>query len=917
MTVAGPTSCKGLLSLLRETDTPIIQFALRKLNDVVDDYWYEASQDVTLLEELSESTNLPPQTQQLAALIASRVYFNLGEYSDSMAFALKSGPLFHNEDRTLYTNTILGQCIDQYIHHREAGTEIDPALEKLFNSLASQWQRKDGETHHRKELIGFTIRARRVDLLTDILTRDMSQGSAELLSYTLTTALTYVGDIELRRSIIGTLVQLYSKDLKSIDHNALLHCLVFLGDHARMGEVLSDLVEKKSLVLVNQLCFDLFSYAPQDFLLQIESRIAESQRSGSVDPTVAQRMLSILRGQVTCANITKFLYSRCRSDIHVLNQVKRSLDPKNTITHNATVLTNALMYAGTTIDGFLRDNLNWLDRASHWAKFTVAASIGVIHRGHFDKAMHILSPYLPKSSVGEQPYSEAGSLMALGLIYSPCGAHVNDEAVKYLMDAIKKYAASEQMVHGGSLGLGLSAMCLNDDAIFDQLFSSVTNSSAVGGEGAALAIGMVKLGTADAAKIEMLKRHAAEYDQKEKTIRGLSMAIGLMMMGREGDADVLIKELSSHQDHWLRLGACFTIALAYAGTGNTKALEMLMNIAVRDTSDDVRRNAVTMIGIVSFKSPQQCNEITKALRDSYNPHIRYGVAMALGIAAGGTGDSDIIEALWQLKDDVIDFVRQGAYVALAMVMMQLSEVENPKVRELRQILPKKIGDRKEDVCTKFGCILALGLLDAGGRNSTMSLHLNGHTVTKAVVGAFIFSQYWYWYPYVLFISLTFQPTCIIALNDDLNLVKFDVISDAPPTRFAPPKSVATERKETKGAGTAKAVLSTQRKELDRLRRRGTSESLTDSTKQLVPKDDAAEAPPPAFETLSNPIRITKRQLSVIRIPADSRFKPLRQGVLGICMVIDTDPTAGDVHLVEEIDPMQKDEVPPPEPFPWP
>ena len=40
---------------------------------------------------------------------------------------------------------------------------------------------------------------------------------------------------------------------------------------------------------------------------------------------------------------------------------------------------NGLMHFGTTSDRFLRENLDWLKRASNWAKFTATGSLGVIH----------------------------------------------------------------------------------------------------------------------------------------------------------------------------------------------------------------------------------------------------------------------------------------------------------------------------------------------------------------------------------------------------------------------------------------------------------------------------------------------------------------------------------------------------------
>ena len=51
----------------------------------------------------------------------------------------------------------------------------------------------------------------------------------------------------------------------------------------------------------------------------------------------------------------------------------------NSIRHNATVIANRLMHFGTTSDVFLRENLEWLKRASNRAKFSATASLGLLH----------------------------------------------------------------------------------------------------------------------------------------------------------------------------------------------------------------------------------------------------------------------------------------------------------------------------------------------------------------------------------------------------------------------------------------------------------------------------------------------------------------------------------------------------------
>jgi 26S proteasome regulatory subunit N2 len=60
----------------------------------------------------------------------------------------------------------------------------------------------------------------------------------------------------------------------------------------------------------------------------------------------------------------------------------------------------------------------------------------------------------------------------------------------------------------------------------------------------------------------------------------------------------------------------------------------------------------------------------------------------------------------------------------------------------------------------------------GGRNVTVSLLTrSGQTDTMSVVGLLVFTQFWYWFPLSLFLSLAFSPTCLVTLNQDLKVNK--------------------------------------------------------------------------------------------------------------------------------------------------
>ena len=77
--------------------------------------------------------------------------------------------------------------------------------------------------------------------------------------------------------------------------------------------------------------------------------------------------------------------------------------------------------------------------------------------------------------------------------------------------------------------------------------------------------------------------------------------------------------------------------MAYAGTNDNKAVRKLLQVAVSDVDDSVRRAAVISLGFILFRNPVQVPRVVQLLSESYNPNVRYGSALALGISCAGTG----------------------------------------------------------------------------------------------------------------------------------------------------------------------------------------------------------------------------------------------------------------------------------------
>uniref|UniRef100_F6H2R6 Clathrin/coatomer adaptor adaptin-like N-terminal domain-containing protein n=1 Tax=Vitis vinifera TaxID=29760 RepID=F6H2R6_VITVI len=155
-----------------------------------------------------------------------------------------------------------------------------------------------------------------------------------------------------------------------------------------------------------------------------------------------------------------------------------------------------------------------------------------------------------------------------------------------------------------------------------------------------------------------------------KIIRGNALRIAFTVYGRQEEADILIEQMTRDQDPILRYG---------------------------DVSDDVRRIVVLAIGFVLYSEPEQTPRIVSLLSESYNPHIRYGAAIAIKISYVNTVLSEVIPLLEPLTSDGVDFVHQGALIAMAKVMVKINASSDSRVGTFKQQLEKIILDKHEDV----------------------------------------------------------------------------------------------------------------------------------------------------------------------------------------------------------------------------
>lgn len=858
---------------------------------------------------------------------------------------------------------------ESIIQQRGLQKQLGIVIERLFEKC---YQEK-----RYRQVVGIAVEARNLDILKQAILRaskderdasgEATKAGEELMEYVLDICMSVVQERALRNEILKLILELLN-EIPSPDYFAIAKCVVYLDQHSLASDILRKLVDKadaRSLAVAYQISFDLYDNSTQEFLRKVREELADmlpeekapvpsaesmdeedaeekaeeqlqqelqdsapaskwkSNKVKGEEPKKAiQNCRDILDGLNSIHLNIEFLHRANRVDLAILNKIKDSLEARNSIYHTATTLATGFMHAKTANDNFFRDNLDWLGKAVNWSKFTATAALGVIHQGNINHVDRLLSPYLPKASAGGpmqgSPYSQGGSLYAYGLV---CANH-KGKAVEFIRAKFKEHP-DEVVQHGGALGLGVAGMASGDESLYDDLKMVLQTDSAINGEAVGLSMGLVMLGSGSVSALADMVQYAHDT-QHEKIVRGLAMGMAMIMYGRQEGADEVIQGLLNDPDATLRYGGIMTIAMAYVGTGSNKAVRKLLHVAVSDVSDDVRRIAVLSLGFILFRKHTSVPRMVELLAESYNPHVRYGAAMALGISCAGTGLEEAIDLLEPMLKDTTDFVRQGALIALAMILVQQNDALNPKVSTIRKNMLKTIGDRHEDAMCKFGCAMALGIIDAGGRNCTISLQTQtGNLNMPGIIGMAVFTQYWYWYPMAHFLSLSISPTAVIAVNQNLEAPKLKFYSNTKPSLFDyPPEEAAKvdsgpEKVKTAVLSTtAQAKRRAARKEKQQRRDSMDVDPVTPKlekgdkmdTDSAIKDDDATvttgedgkegeeskkeEQPKPKKEKVGyeipNMSRVLPAQLKYLSFP-DTRYEPVKKPVTGgVILVLDTE-----------------------------
>lgn len=159
--------------------------------------------------------------------------------------------------------------------------------------------------------------------------------------------------------VFAILIELY-RNLESPDFVHLFQCLICMDRSKDAAEVFLRLAEgdDQQKLTSYQLAFDLSENGTQQFRLKVIDHLKlmceeDARFENAATKASVGKLHEILSGDLSIQLNLQFLIRSNHGDLRILKHMMKEV-PRNSISHNAIVISNAFMHSGTTSDTFLR-----------------------------------------------------------------------------------------------------------------------------------------------------------------------------------------------------------------------------------------------------------------------------------------------------------------------------------------------------------------------------------------------------------------------------------------------------------------------------------------------------------------------------------------------------------------------------------
>ncbi|KAK9315090.1 armadillo-type protein [Lipomyces starkeyi] len=352
--------------------------------------------------------------------------------------------------------------------------------------------------------------------------------------------------------------------------------------------------------------------------------------------------------------------------------------------------------------GFGKDKLMIVDdEASSWVyknkdagMLSATAGIAQILLWNVEQGLQDLDKYMYSS----EEYIKAGSLLGIGIV----NASVHDEsdpALALLSEYVENRSVPLRI--SAIIGLGLSYAGSQRQDVFNLLQPLIadTSFSMQIASLAALSLGLVFVGSCNADITEVILQTLMERDDtqlSDKWGRFMSLGLGLLYMGKQDAADVIIETLKAIEHPIGRNTNVLVDICSYAGTGNVLKIQNLLHLCSERAESEPPKEGE--------------NASSQKADDLYQGYAVLGLAI---IAMGeDIGSEMVLRQFGHLMHYGEGSIRRAVPLAMGLI-----SASNPQMKVF-DTLSRYSHDSDLDVAVN--AIFSMGLVGAGTNNARLA-----------------------------------------------------------------------------------------------------------------------------------------------------------------------------------------------------
>ncbi|KAK9447060.1 armadillo-type protein [Limtongia smithiae] len=414
---------------------------------------------------------------------------------------------------------------------------------------------------------------------------------------------------------------------------------------------------------------------------------------------------------------------------------------------------------------------------------------------------------LDKFMYSHEEYIKAGSLLGIGIVNTAVHSDDSEPALALLSEFVESRSVPLRL--SAIIGLGLSYAGSKRQDLADLILPLVGNSSLSMqiSSVAALALGLVFVGSCNADITEAILQTLMEredFQLSDKWARFMSLGLGLLYIGKQEAADVIIEALRAIEHPIGRNTQVLVDVCSYAGTGNVLKIQNLLHLcsekpepepkegeeasgagatpAASKVDDLYQGYAVLGLAIIAMGEDVGAEMVLRQfghLMHYGEGSIRHAVPLAMGLISASNPEIKVFDTLSRYSHDSDLDVAVNAIFSMGLVGAGTNNAR------LAQLLRQLASYYAKETNSLFMVRIAQGLLHLGKgtlslspfhteRQILSSVSLAGIlTVLVSLIdpGSFILDNSHY---LLYFLMTAIHPRFLITLDTDLKAIQVNV-----------------------------------------------------------------------------------------------------------------------------------------------